>query len=253
MRKAYSQQRRLDAQSVLDVELNFECRDEIVPILRSLQHIYSRPKTRGAILELVAQDVNRDSRDDCGRAGMDYWQILVLAAVRLGCNLDYDTLHDLAENHRRLRAMMGVGEWDARTSFNWRRIRDNVCLLTPETIQKIDHLIVVEGHRLVPKAAEQTRADSFVMETNIHYPTESTLIRDGVRKIIELCVALAETSGSTGWRQHAHLWKQGQTSFARDRTHRCEERSELSEAFAEGVRQVAQAKPADCAAGPCVV
>jgi len=29
MRKAYSQQRRLDAQSVLDVQLNFECRDEI--------------------------------------------------------------------------------------------------------------------------------------------------------------------------------------------------------------------------------
>ncbi len=208
MRKAYSQQRRLDAQSVLDVELNFECRDEIVPILRSLQHIYSRPETRGVILELVAQDVNRDSRDDCGRAGMDYWQILVLAAVRLGCNLDYDTLHDLAENHRRLRAMMGVGEWDARTSFNWRRIRDNVCLLTPETIQKIDHLVVAEGHRLVPEAAEQTRADSFVMETNIHYPTESTLIRDGVRKIIELCVALAETHGPIGWRQHAHVWKQ---------------------------------------------
>ncbi|MCH2516307.1 MAG: ISNCY family transposase, partial [Dehalococcoidia bacterium] len=135
MRKAYSQQRRLDAQSVLDVQLNFECRDEIIPILRSLQHIYSRPETREVILELVARDVNRDSRNDCGRAGMDYWQILVLGSVRLGCNLDYDTLHDLAENHRRLRAIMEVGDWDTKTSFNWRRIRDNVCLLRAETIQ----------------------------------------------------------------------------------------------------------------------
>jgi len=208
MRKAYSRQRRLDAQSVLDVELNFECRDEIVPILRSLQHIYSRPETREAILERVAQDVNRDSRDDRGREGMDYWQILVLGSVRLGCNFDYDTLQDLAENHRRLRAIMGVGDWDTRSSFNWRRIRDNVCLLRAETIQKIDHLIVAEGHRLMPAAAEQTRADSFVMETNIHYPTESTLIRDGVRKIIDICWPLAEANDLPGWRQRGHLWTQ---------------------------------------------
>ena len=207
MRKAFSQQRRLDVASVPDVELNFECRDEIIPILRSLQQIYSCPQLRDACLELVAQDVNGDSRDDCGREGMDYWQILVLGSARLGCNLDYDKLHDLAENHRTLRAIMGIGEWDTTTSFSWRRIRENLCLLKPETIQAISHLVVAEGHRLLPAAAEQTRADSFVMETNIHYPTESTLIRDGVRKIIELCVTLAEAHGLEGWRQHAHLWK----------------------------------------------
>jgi len=27
----------------------------------------------------------------------DYWQILVLSAVRLGCDFDYDALQDLAE------------------------------------------------------------------------------------------------------------------------------------------------------------
>ena len=59
------------------------------------------------------------------------------------------------------------------------RIRDNVCLLRPETIDAISHLIVVEGHRIVPEAVETVRADSFVVETRIHYPTESTLIRDG--------------------------------------------------------------------------
>ncbi len=207
MRKAFSPQLRLDVASIPDVELDFECRDEMIPILRSLQHIYSSPQLRDACLELVAQDVNGESRDDCGREGMDYWQILVLGSARLGCNLDYDKLHDLAENHRRLRAIMGIGEWDTTTSFSWRRIRDNLFLLKPETIQAISNLIVAEGHRLVPEAAEQTRVDSFVMETNIHYPTESTLIRDGVRKIIELCVTLSQADGLAGWRQHAHLWK----------------------------------------------
>jgi hypothetical protein len=205
MRKAFDGQRRLDGASVLEVRLNLDCRDEIVPILKALQHLYGQPKRRDEILQTLARDVNRHSSAKRGRQGMDYWQILVLAAVRLGCNLDYDKLQDLAEQHRALRQLMGIGDWDEKTSFDWRRIRDNLCRIRPETIERINHLIVAEGHRLLPEAAETVRADSFVAETNIHYPTESTLIRDGLRKVLGLCVALAARVGTVGWRQHKHL------------------------------------------------
>jgi hypothetical protein len=204
MRKPFSRQRRLDCSSPENVSLNFECRHEIIPILRGLQHIYSQPVLRDEILELVAQDVNPESRDDCGRPGMDYWHILVLSAVRLGCDLDYDALQDLAEQHRALRHIMGLGDWDEE-SFHFRRIHDNICLVRPETVAAIDHLIVGEGHRLAPEAAKKIRADSFVMETNIHYPSESTLIRDGIRKVIELALVQAEARNLPGWRQHEHL------------------------------------------------
>jgi len=60
-------------------------------------------------------------------------------------------------------------------------------------------------HPVVPE--EDDCADSFVVETNIHYPTESSLIVDGVRKTIELCAALSLDFEITGWRQHAHLLK----------------------------------------------
>lgn len=207
MRKPFSQQTRLDCRTVLDVQLNLECRDEIIPILAALQHIYSQPELRDAILDLIAQDVNGNSRDDRGREGMDYWQILVLAAVRTGCKLDYDKLQDLAEQHRALRHIMGIGDWDEDTSFNWRRIHDNVCLLQPETIEEISHLIVGTGHELAPEAAKKTRADSFVVETNIHYPSESSLMVDGVRVILQLCVLFAAQFALPGWRQHEHLLK----------------------------------------------
>jgi transposase, IS5 family len=208
MRKAFSDQRRLDCHGVLGVQLNLDCRDEIIPILRALQQIYSRPELRQQILDLIAQDVNQDARDDVGREGLDYWQILVLAAVRLGCNLNYDKLQDLAEQHRALRHIMGLGDWSGEEGFGWRRIRDNLCRLKPATIEKISHLIVAEGHRLQPEAAKQVRADSFVVETNIHWPSESTLIRDGIRKVVELCVLIASTLARPGWRQSDHLLKQ---------------------------------------------
>src|SRR3970282_1475558 len=210
MRKVYSEQGRLDCRSVAAVPLNLNGRDEIIPVLRALQQIYSRPELRDRILELVAADVNRDARDDVGREGMDYWQILVLASVRLGCNLDYDKLQNLAEEHRALRQIMGIGDWEDRSDFSWRRIRDNVCLLAPATIEKISHLVVAEGHRLAPEAARQVRVDSFVMETNIHWPAESTLICDGLRKLIPWCLSLARTLGRGGWRRAAHMFAQGQ-------------------------------------------
>ena len=103
MRKAFSGQTRFDCHTIPEVKLNLKCRDEIVPILRGLQHVYSQPQLRDQILDLVAQDVNEHSRDDRGREGLSYWHIAVLAAARLGCNLDYDKLQDLAEQHRALR------------------------------------------------------------------------------------------------------------------------------------------------------
>ena len=206
MRHARERQRRLDGGSVSQVVLNLNCRDELIPILRGLQQVYATPKVRDAILKLVERDVSAKSRSDRGREGLSDWCILVLAAVRLGCNLDYDKLHDLAENHRALRSIMEIGEFD-ETEFSWKRIRDNVCLLQPATIEEISQLIVSAGHKLVPDAVKKMRADSFVVATNIHDPTDSSLIVDGIRKIIELSEPLAAARGLSGWRQHAQLLK----------------------------------------------
>jgi len=133
VRVAYLKQLRFDCLPIESVVLNRNCRDEIIPILRALQHIYGDARLRGELLGLVGGDVNGASSCKHGREGLDYWTILVLASVRLGCNLDYDKLQNLAEEHRTLRSMMGLGDWQEKRNFDWRRIRDNVCLLRPET------------------------------------------------------------------------------------------------------------------------
>jgi hypothetical protein len=205
MRLAFQEQLRLDCPPVDAVSLNLNCRDEIIPILRALQHVYGQAQLRCEILDLIGKDVNGDSRSDRGREGLSYWTIMVLAAVRLGCNFDYDKLQDLAEQHRTLRLMMGIGDWQDKEVFDWRRIRDNLCLLRPETLKKINHVLVAAGHELAPAAIAVVRGDTFVVETNIHYPTESTLIEDGLRQVVRLATGLAEAHGQPGWRQHEHL------------------------------------------------
>lgn len=207
MRKAFSSQLRLDCQPIEHLRLNLNCRDEIVPLLEALKHAFAQTELRDELIKLVAADVNETSRDDIGREGFAYWQIVVLAVVRLGCNLNYDKLQDLCENHRALRCLLGVGDWDEATSFAAKRIRDTLSLLKVSTIEKMNHAVVCYGQDLHGNARDKVRADSFVIETNIHFPTESSLIWDGMRKIIPICVKLAPLLGESGWRQAKHLKK----------------------------------------------
>jgi transposase, IS5 family len=207
MRLACPEQ-RLDCLPISEVKLNLNCRDEIIPILRALQQLYGDAELRRELLGLVAKDVNKSTSRKRGRRGLNYWEITVLAAARLGCNLDYDKLQDLAENHRSLRNIMGIGDWQAEeVDFDWRRLEDNLNKLRPETLKRVNDLIVKAGHELEPKAIESVRGDTFVVETNIHYPTESTLIGDGLQKVVEVAAALAAENSLGGWRQQDHLLK----------------------------------------------
>ena len=52
-------QERLDCLPITEVKLNLECRDEIIPILRALQHVYGKDPLRREILDLVGKDVNQ--------------------------------------------------------------------------------------------------------------------------------------------------------------------------------------------------
>src|SRR6266850_7244334 len=67
MRLAFPEQPRLDCPSVDAVPLNLNCRDEIIPILRALQHVYEQGPVRRELLELIGADVNPDSSPDRGR------------------------------------------------------------------------------------------------------------------------------------------------------------------------------------------
>lgn len=206
MRISHHDQLQLDATPIAEITLDVQCRDPLIPILRGLQHLYSQPQIREQALQHVADDVLQDADPNQGRQGLTLWQIFVLSAARLGANLTYDHLQYLSGNDRNLRALLQVGDWN-EASFNWRRIRDNVCRVQPETIEKINQLVVAEGHRLHPEAAEYVRGDTFVAQTNIHYPTESSLLLDGLTKICELAPQLAELVGSDGWRQSKSLLK----------------------------------------------
>jgi len=190
---------------IAEIEFDVFSRHELVPILMALQHLHVNCKpVLEEILDLIKADIAKQPKPKLGCKGMGYWQVLVLAGLRLGANLDYDQLSDLASSHSKVREMLGHGPLDPKR-YPKSTIHDNVSCLSAATIEKISNLIVFEGHRQRPKAIKRVRTDSYVMKKNIHYPTDANLLLDGIRKIIRLCAAMAALVPLSGWRQHEYL------------------------------------------------
>jgi len=190
------------------IRLDFRCRDEIPQLLRGLQFLYGKPQARNEAFSILEEEVpTKDIRN--GRPGMHLWQILVLSVLRVNCNWDWDKIHFMANTHGLIRQMMGIGEWDEQT-FSLQTIKDNISLLKPETLDKISTLIVREGHKLVKKKDKNElrgRCDSFVLETNVHYPTDINLLLDAMRKVIFLVAYLCVRAGIPGWRKYAENFR----------------------------------------------
>ncbi len=69
---------------------------------------------------------------------------------------------------------------------NFRTIQNREAKLTPKTIRWINQVVVMLGQRLGVTKAEKLRVDGSVTETNIHYPTDSSLLDDSARVLSRL-------------------------------------------------------------------
>ena len=67
---------------------------------------------------------------------------------------------------------------------------------------------------LLKKTEElKARCDSFVLKTDVHYPTDSNLLFDAIRKVISFSVKLCKEAGLSNFRQSKHNMKKVKRSF----------------------------------------
>ena len=226
MRRVIDPQLQFGEQDISAIVLDPKSRDDIPQILRGLQHIYITPELRERVFailaevlpERVGEGVAGKADPDQGRPGMEQWKILVLGVLRLGLNADFDRIHELANQHATLRQMLGHGGWEDETRYNLQTLKDNLRLFTPEILDRINQEVVRAGHRLVKKSPDEglnARCDSFVVETDVHFPTDINLLFDAVRKTIETCADLCQACELTEWRQSAYHVRQLKKSYRR--------------------------------------
>lgn len=138
---------------IADIYLDPNSRDDIPQLLRGLQYLYVQPTLRAEVFQILDEMLPPEVDRTTGRPGMALWRILVLGVVRLNLNWDYDRLQEMANQHRTLRQMLGHSRED-ETYYQLQTLKDNVSLLTPEILDRINQVVVHAGHGVVKKTAK---------------------------------------------------------------------------------------------------
>jgi len=217
---------------VSQIKFDLRSRDDIPKVLRGLQHLYMNEPLRTKVFALLENEIAPGKNKHNGRPGMTLWRILVLGVLRLDLNIDYDRLLELSNQHRTLRQMLGHGLFDEDKEYAYQTLVDNVGLLTPELLDKLNQIIVAGGHVLVKKggAALRGRCDSFVVETDVHFPTDISLLWDAMRKAITLTAQWSENQRCSNWRQYRYNLRQLKRKFrAAQQSKRCVNAAQASD------------------------
>ena len=174
MRKLGRFEPMLGRAEILGIQIDVKSRDDIPAILLGLRGLYLNDALREAVFELLLDRFGEDRDLKVGRPGMELWTVLVLAVLKQGLGCDFDRLHEHANTHLVLRQLLGHSEFDP-VSYSYDQVMRNVSLLNEDTLRDINELVVRHGHSLCGHDAGERlagRCDSFVVETDVHYPTD---------------------------------------------------------------------------------
>jgi IS5 family transposase len=243
MRHPFQAQPDLQLTPIEKIRLPLKSRDELPPILAGLQWIWMHPTLKAEIFALLENKILAGKKAT-GRTGMDLWQILVPGVVRLGLDADWDRMEHIANYDSLVRQMLGVTAtpWGADAKeFGHQTLRDNVALLDDELLQQINARIAAAGREVfakkdgAPVAALEVKVDSYVLETDVHFPTDLNLLWDAARK----CVDLVE-----GYRESGHALPGGRKFKAWRRQLKACERAASQIVYRGGPNKEARVKQA---------
>src|SRR5579864_9782473 len=156
------------------------------PLLRAICDFLDK---QPALVERVRRDLVRGLKQpDHGRRGLTAAQVLRALVLMRVKDWDYRELRERIADGITLRAFTNfyceaVPKHDAfNRSFN---------RLTPATLKAINELVVEAAVKLGLEDGRKLRVDTTVVETDIHHPTDSTLLWDVVRVVNRLVEQLA--------------------------------------------------------------
>ena len=221
MRIRFKQQMSIGQIPISEARINPKSKNVLDDLLAALKEIYCNEKYNNLVFSLLEKHLI-SQKQKTGRNGMNLWCIFVLSQVRLCLNLSYNDLHNQANNHKTMRMVMGV-ERDfgyEHIEFSYQNIYDNVTMLSDELIMELNEVILTFGHNEVFKKKEGTalrlKSDSFVVESNVHFPTDYNLLWDCGRKCLDTISKFVERYDNIqGWRK-MNNWYYGLKGLMRE-------------------------------------
>lgn len=153
------------------------------------------------ILNGVYQDLVGIKRSDAGRMGLTAEQVLRCGILKQHRNLTYEELAFHLEDSQSFRAFsrMEMGQYPSGST-----LQENIKALKEETWEHINQLVTGYAEEEGFEKGQKVRLDSTGVESNIHYPTDATLIQDAIRVITRLLMDGYQLSPRPAYRFSDH-------------------------------------------------
>lgn len=143
------------------------------------------------LLQVVFDDLTKSKRADTGRQGLTAEQVLRCAVLKQYRQLSYEELafhlDDSSAFRRFARLQMGQSP---RKSI----LQENITAVSEQSWETIHQLLINYAVNNKIEKGRKIRIDSTAIETDIHHPTDSTLLADGIRIITRWLAAGKELS-----------------------------------------------------------
>ena len=213
MRKRFESQLIIGQKPINETIIPVKTRDSLAALLAALKEIFVNDYWNQKVFEILENKI-LSGKKETGRNGMNLWQIFVLAQVRLCLNISYDRLHMMANYDTLMRQIMGVEtEYGyEKVQYEYQNILDNVSLLDDETVRELNRIILEFGHEVFKKKEAQPlrlKTDSFVVESNVHFPTDYNLLWDCARKSLDMVTKFLEKYPHIpGWRKIKNWYRE---------------------------------------------
>jgi IS5 family transposase len=150
----------------------------------ALQGIADFLEEHSTLVEQVRQDLERGlKKPSAGRHGITPAQILRSLTLMRVKNWDYRELRDRINDGYTLR---GFTQFDSNPVPKHDAFNRAFNRLTPATLTAINQSVVQAAVALGLEDGKKLRVDTTVVETNIHWPTDATLLWDTVRTVTRL-------------------------------------------------------------------
>ena len=162
------------------------------------------------LTDLAQRDLLGGKRADVGREGMSGEQALRVALLK---QIEGVTYRELAFRLIDSSLFRRFARLPFGKPIKVARLQANVKKLTPATWEAVNKALLVRAEAEGVERGRKVRTDCTVVETNIHEPSDSSLLWDGVRVATRLVVRASELVPSLDW------------SFIRDRRLRAKRRA----------------------------
>ena len=136
------------------------------------------------LVDKIRQDLERGLKSPhTGREGMSPAQVLRSLVLMRIKNWDYRELRERIDDGLSLR---GFTYFDTHPVPKHDAFNRAFCRISPPTLEEINREVIRVAVELGLEDGKKLRIDTTVVETNIHYPTDATLLWDSVRTITRL-------------------------------------------------------------------